>query len=74
MQASPWGTGLNKKLMSCATEAVTAPFSFVSKLNQHLENVIKSQTEIVKVQTDSFNEHVKEIGEIYSKAMTAARC
>ena len=75
MQASPWGnTDLNKKLMSYATETVTAPFSFVQKLSQakNLEDVVKIQTEFVKAQTDSFNEHAKELGEIYTRVATAA--
>jgi hypothetical protein len=75
MQASPWGnTDLNKKLMNYATEAATAPLSFVHKLSQakNFEDVVKIQTEFVKAQTDSFNERAKEIGEIYNKVMTAA--
>jgi hypothetical protein len=75
MQASPWGnTDLNKKLMSYTTETVTAPLSFVQKLSQakNLEDVVKIQTEFVRAQTDSFNEHAKEIGEIYTKVATAA--
>ena len=75
MQASPWAnTDLNKKLMSYATESVTAPLSFVQKLSQakNLEDVVKIQTEFVRAQTDSFNEHAKELGEIYTKVATAA--
>ena len=75
MQASPWGnTDLNKKLMSYATETVIAPLSFVQKLSQarNLDEVVKIQTEFVKVQTDSFNERAKELGEIYTKVVTAA--
>ena len=75
MQASPWGnTDLNKKLMSYAAETVTAPLSFVQKLSQakNLEDVVKIQTEFVKAQTDSFNEHAKELGEIYTRVATAA--
>ena len=75
MQASPWGnTDLNKKLMSYATETFTAPLSFAQKLSQakNLEDVVKIQTEFVRAQTDSFNEHAKEIGEIYTKVATAA--
>jgi hypothetical protein len=71
MQAFPWGnTDLNKKLMSYATETVTAPFSLMQKLSQakNLEDVAKIQTEFVKAQTDSFNEHAREIGEIYTRA------
>jgi hypothetical protein len=75
MQASPWGnTDLNKKLMSYATETFTVPLSFVQKLSQakNLEDVVKIQTEFVKAQTDSFNEHAKELGEIYTRVATAA--
>ena len=75
VQASPWGnTDLNKKLMSYATETFTAPLSFAQKLSQakNLEDVVKIQTEFVRAQTDSFNEHAKEIGEIYTKVATAA--
>jgi hypothetical protein len=75
MQASPWGnTDLNKKIMSYATETVTAPLSFMQKLSQakNLEDVVKIQTEFVKAQTDSFNKHAKELGEIYTKVTTAA--
>jgi len=75
MQASPWGnTDLNKKLMSYAAETVTAPLSFAQKLSQakNLEDVVKIQTEFVKAQTDSFNEHAKELGEIYTRLATAA--
>src|SRR3974390_1633750 len=75
MQASPWGnTDLNKKLMNYATETMTAPLSFVQKLSQakNWEDAVKIQTEFVKAQTDSFNEHAKELGEIYTKVETAA--
>jgi hypothetical protein len=75
MQTFPWGnTDLNKKLMSYATETFTAPLSFAHKLSQakNLEDVVKIQTEFVRAQTDSFNEHAKEIGEIYTKVATAA--
>jgi hypothetical protein len=75
MQTSPWGnTDLNKKLMSYAFETVTAPFSFVQKLSQakNLQDVVSIQTDFVRAQTDSFNEHVREIGEIYTKVATSA--
>jgi len=47
MLAPPWGdTDLNKKLISYATETVTAPCAFAQKLTQakNLEDVIKIQT------------------------------
>jgi hypothetical protein len=75
MQAFPWGnTDLNKKLMSYATVTITAPLSFVQKFRQarNLEDVVKIQTEFVKAQMDSFNEHAKELGEIYTKVVTSA--
>lgn len=75
MQASPWGnTDLNKKLMSYATETVTAPLDLAQKLSQakNWGDVLKIQTEFVKAQTDSFNEHAKEVGEIYTRVATTA--
>jgi hypothetical protein len=75
MQTSPWGnTDLNRKLMSYAVETVTAPLSFVQKLSQarNLEDVVKIQTDFVRAQTDSFNEHAREIGAIYTKVATSA--
>ena len=75
MQACPWGnTELNKKLMNYATETFTAPLSFVQKFSQarNLEDVVKIQTEFVKAQMDSFNEHTKELEEIYTKVATSA--
>jgi len=75
MQACPWGnTDLNKKLMRYAAETVAAPLSFVQKLSQakNLADVVEIQTEFVKAQTDSFNEHAKELGEVYAKVVTAA--
>jgi hypothetical protein len=64
-------TDLNKKPMSYA---ITAPLSFAQKLSQakNLEDVVKIQTEFVRAQTDSFNEHAREIGEIYTKVATSA--
>ncbi len=75
MHTSPWGnTDLNKKLMNYAVETFTAPLSFAQKLSQakNLEDVVKIQTEFVRAQTDSFNQHAKEIGEIYTKVATSA--
>ena len=59
MSASPWGsTDLNKKLLSYATENVSAVFGFVQKLSQakNLEDVVKIQTEFMSAQLSSFNE------------------
>ena len=76
MQAFPWGdTDLNKKLMNYATDTFSAPLSFVQKLSQakNFEDVVKIQAEFIKAQTDSFNEHAKELGEIYTKVATATK-
>lgn len=75
MSASPWGdTDLNKKLMSYAAEAATAPCALAQKLSQatNLEDVIKIQTEFVKKQTELFNERAQELRELCSKLTTAA--
>jgi hypothetical protein len=75
MQTSPWGnTDLNKKLANYATETITAPFTLMQKLSRarNLEDAVKVQTDFVKAQTESFNEHAKEIGEIYTRAATTA--
>jgi hypothetical protein len=75
MHTSPWGnTDLNKKLMSYAVETVTAPLSFAQKLSQarNLGDVVQIQTEFIRERMDSFNEHAKEIGEIYSEVATSA--
>jgi hypothetical protein len=75
MHTSPWGnTDLNKKMMNYAIETVTAPLSLVQKLSQarNLEDVVKIQTEFVRERTDSFNEHAREIGEIYTRVATSA--
>ena len=75
MSDSPWGnTDLNKKLVSYATENVGAAFGYVQKLGQakNLEDVVTIQTEFVRAQTNAFNKHAAEIGEIYTKVATAA--
>lgn len=51
MSASPWGNiDLNKKLLSYATENVTAAVGLVQKLSQakNLEDIVKTQTEFMK--------------------------
>jgi len=71
MSAFPWGnTDLNKKLLSYATENVSASFGFVQRLSQarNLEDAVKIQTEFMTAQFNSFNEQAKNIGEIYTKA------
>ena len=75
MQTIAWGnTDLNKKLMSYAVLTATAPLSFAQKLSQarNLEDVVKVQTEFVRAQTETFNEHAKEISEIFNKVATSA--
>ncbi len=76
MSASPWGdTDLNKKLLSYATENVSAAFGYVQKLSQakNLEDVVKMQTEFMNAQMNSFNEQAKNIGEICTKTAAAMR-
>jgi hypothetical protein len=75
MQASPWGnTDLNKKLMSYATENVSAASEFTQQLSQakSVKDAIKIQTEFVKTQMDAFGQRAKEVGEMYTKVATAA--
>src|SRR5438067_9089036 len=75
LQATPWGnTEITKKLMGYAIETVTAPLSFTQKLSQarNLEDVVRIQAEFVRAQTDSFNEHVKKIGEICTNVAASA--
>ena len=76
MSASPWGsTDLNKKLLSYATENVSASFGFVQRLSQarNLEDAVKIQTEFMTAQFNSFNEQAKNIGEIYTRTAAAMR-
>ena len=76
MSAFPWGnTDLNKKLLSYATENVSASFGFVQRLSQarNLEDAVKIQTEFMTAQFNSFNEQAKNIGEIYTKTAAAMR-
>jgi hypothetical protein len=72
---SPWSdTDLNKKLLSYATESVTAASAFMQQLSgaKNLEDAVKIQTEFVRTQMESFNQRAKELGEIYTKLVTAA--
>src|SRR5690242_15475740 len=68
--ASPWSNDLNKKLLSYATENVTAAVGLVQKLSQakDVEQVVKLQTEFMSKQLASFNEQTKTIVEICTKA------
>ena len=75
MSASPWGNiDLNKKLLSYATENVTAAVGLVEKLSRakNLEDVVKIQTEFMSKQLGSFNEQTKTIVEICTKAAQEA--
>ena len=76
MSDSPWGnTDLNKKLLSYATENISAAFGFLQKLSQakNMEDVVKIQTEFMSAQMNSFNEQAKNIGEIYTRTAAAMR-
>jgi hypothetical protein len=71
MSASPWSNvDLNKKLLSYATEIVTAAVGHVQKLSQakDAEQVVKIQTEFMSQQLNSFTEQTKTIVEICTKA------
>jgi hypothetical protein len=71
MSASPWSNvDLNKKLLSYATENVTASVGLVQQLSQakNLEELVKIQTEFVSKQLNSFNEQTKAMVEICTKA------
>ena len=73
--ASPWSnTDLNKKLLSYANEIVTAASAFMRQLSgaKNVEDAVKIQTEFVKTQMETFNQRAKELGEIYTKMVTAA--
>ena len=68
--ASPWSTNPNKKLLSYATENVTAAVGLVQKLSQarDVEQVVKIQTEFMSQQLNAFNEQTKTIMEITTQA------
>jgi hypothetical protein len=71
MSASPWSNvDFNKKLMSYATDNVTAAVGLVQKLSQAktLEEAVKIQTEFMSKQLDLFNEQTKTIIETCTKA------
>jgi hypothetical protein len=75
MLASPWtNVDLNTKLLSYATENVTAAVGLVEKLShaKNLEDVVKIQTEFMSKQLGSLNEQTKTIREICTKAAQAA--
>jgi phasin protein len=75
MSTFPWSnTNLNRILVSHATQNVTATFAFVQKLSQakNFQDVVKIQTEFMNAQLSSFNDQARIVGEIYTKAATAA--
>ena len=75
MSASPWtNVGLNEKLLSYATDNVTAAVGLVEKLShaKNLEDVVKIQTEFMSQQLASFNEQTKTLMEICTKATKEA--
>ena len=74
MSSHPWGsTALSKKLLSYATENVTATLRFVQKLSQakDLQDVVEIQTEFVQIQIETLK-RAKELGDAVA-AMTKAR-
>jgi hypothetical protein len=71
MSGSPWtNVDLNKKLLSYATENVTARCWTCRELShaRNLEEVVKIQTEFVSKQLGSLDEQTKTIMEICAKA------
>src|SRR6516162_4455024 len=61
MSGSPWSNiDLNKKLLSCATENVTAAVGLVQKLSQakNLEEVVTIQTEFMSKQSGDYKEQI----------------
>jgi hypothetical protein len=75
MSASPWSNvDLNKKLLSYATENVTASVALIQKLSEakSLEDVVKIQTEFLSKQVGSLNEQTKAMVEMCTKAAQAA--
>jgi hypothetical protein len=69
--ASPWSNDLNKKLLTYATENVTAAVGLVQKLSQakDVEQVVKIQTEYMSQQLNAFNEQTKTVAEIFTKVV-----
>ena len=75
MSGSPWtNVDLNKKLLSYATENVTAAVGLVEKLShaKNLEDVVKIQTEFVSKQLGTLSEQTKTTLEVCTKAAQAA--
>ena|SRR5689334_14593429 len=71
MSPSPWSNAeLNQKILSYATENVTAAVGLVQKLSQakNVEDVVKIQTQFMSQQLNSFHEQTKIIVELCTKA------
>jgi hypothetical protein len=71
MSVYPWtNADLNKKLLTYATDNVTAAVGLVEKLShaKNLEDVVKIQTEFVSKQLGILNEQTKTIMEVCAKA------
>jgi hypothetical protein len=71
LQKSRWGTAdLNTRLLTCATEQISAASTFVNKLSQaaDLQDVVKLQIEFVQMQMTMFTERTKEIGNAVAAA------
>jgi hypothetical protein len=75
MSAAPWGnTDLNKKLLDYTEENTAAALEFVQKLTRakNWEEVARIQTEFMSTQMNSLNEQAKNIGDVYTKTVSAA--
>jgi hypothetical protein len=71
MSVFPWSNAdLNRKLLSHATENVTAAVSFMQQLSQakNLEDVARIQADFMEKQMKSFSEQAKTVGEITQTA------
>jgi hypothetical protein len=69
MSASPWGNAdLNKKLLQCTTQNISAGFEFMQKLSQakNLQDVVRLQTEFAQMQFGSCNEWAKNLSAAWS--------
>ena len=74
MSAAPWGNAdLNNELLDYAAENTAAAFEFVQKLirAKNWEDVARIQTEFMSTQLNSLNEQAKNIGDVYTKTVSA---
>jgi hypothetical protein len=60
---------LNKKLMSYATETMSAYAAHTQQLSQvkNVQDAAMIQIEFVKTRMEIFNQRAKELGELYAK-------